>query len=359
MGHSLILLKMLSLKLVFIALLSPNPPGEKAIRCISPGYGSFVTITNETTQTWWDNYTLHSGVKMAAKKEYIRPEPVILRWEKNDQAKAGYEIAISTDPTFENKQIYHTARNNYKLYNLYGGKQYYWRVRCRGKEATPYSRINMFVTRKCARTIKVKGAYNMRDLGGYTTYSGRMVRQGLVYRSGNYDSVKREGKETIKKLGIKTQLDVRRKGEGKFGEKTLPVKKYKAIKGHAYERIYRSESRAKRTIKIMKMFAHEENYPITFHCIYGRDRTGTIAFLLNGMLGVTEKDLYRDYEMTFLSKHSGSHAKQKIKRFEKFYRKMRKYKNPHRNLQYNIKAYLKDYGMTEDEIKEIERIMLE
>lgn len=359
MSHSLIALKLLSIKLACFAILSTNPPGDASIRCTSPGYGSFVTITNPLTQEWWDDYKKNSGAKMAAKKEYLKPEPVILRWSKAEQSEAGYEISISTDPLFRDSKTYRTNRNYYKAYNLYGGKRYYWRVRCYGKGLKPFSPVNMFFTRKCARTIKVKGAYNMRDLGGYTTSSGKKIRQGLVYRAGSFDSVKEKGEETIKELGIKTQLDIRRKGEGKYGEKTLPVDQYIAIKGHAYERIFRSKGRRKRTIEIMKVFANEDNYPIVFHCIYGRDRTGTIAFLLNGMLGVSKKDLYRDYEMTFLSKHSGSHAKQKMKRFGKFYKMIRTYKDPDLLLADNIKAYLMDNGMKDEEIREIERIMLE
>ena len=162
MGHSLVFFRILTLKLACIALLNPVTPGDASIKCVSPGYGSYVTITNPMTQKWWDTYKKNSGAKLAAKKEYISPEPVIFRWDDKEQSKSGYELIISTDPAFLDKQVYRTNKQYYRMYNLYGGKQYYWRVRCRGEGARPYSPVHMFFTRKCARTIKVKGAYNMQ-----------------------------------------------------------------------------------------------------------------------------------------------------------------------------------------------------
>ena len=47
--------------------------------------------------------------------------------------------------------------------------------------------------------------------------------------------------------------------------------------------------------------AQPERYPILVHCWGGADRTGTLVFLLNGLLGVAPDDLYHDYELTSLS----------------------------------------------------------
>ncbi len=43
------------------------------------------------------------------------------------------------------------------------------------------------------------------------------------------------------------------------------------------------------------ILSKRENYPLIFHCSIGTDRTGMIAFLVNGLLGVDINDLYRDY----------------------------------------------------------------
>ena len=44
------------------------------------------------------------------------------------------------------------------------------------------------------------------------------------------------------------------------------------------------------------VFNHDNIY---FHCTIGTDRTGTIAYFLEGLLGVSEEDRLRDYEMTY------------------------------------------------------------
>ena len=40
---------------------------------------------------------------------------------------------------------------------------------------------------------------------------------------------------------------------------------------------------------------------IYFHCRVGADRTGTIAYLLEGLLGVPDEKRYEEYELTYLS----------------------------------------------------------
>ena len=51
----------------------------------------------------------------------------------------------------------------------------------------------------------------------------------------------------------------------------------------------------------MEFLSHEENYPIYFHCRGGADRTGSYAFVLGALLGMSLDDLILDYEITSLS----------------------------------------------------------
>jgi hypothetical protein len=43
---------------------------------------------------------------------------------------------------------------------------------------------------------------------------------------------------------------------------------------------------------------------IYIHCSHGADRTGTLAYLLEGLLGVSTEDRYEDYELTTLAGQS-------------------------------------------------------
>ncbi|MBR5279835.1 MAG: tyrosine-protein phosphatase [Clostridia bacterium] len=51
----------------------------------------------------------------------------------------------------------------------------------------------------------------------------------------------------------------------------------------------------------MRVFANLDNYPIYFHCAMGRDRTGTLAFVIEALLGASETDLRMDFELSALS----------------------------------------------------------
>jgi len=44
--------------------------------------------------------------------------------------------------------------------------------------------------------------------------------------------------------------------------------------------------------------ADPANHPMVFHCTAGKDRTGLMAMLLLGALGVPDEDIVRDYELT-------------------------------------------------------------
>ena len=48
--------------------------------------------------------------------------------------------------------------------------------------------------------------------------------------------------------------------------------------------------------------AHEagnDDFSLLFHCRIGADRTGTLAYFLEGLLGVSEEDRIEDYELTY------------------------------------------------------------
>ena len=52
---------------------------------------------------------------------------------------------------------------------------------------------------------------------------------------------------------------------------------------------------------IFDLLADQSNYPIYYHCTAGADRTGTISYLISGLLGVPYEDLTKDFELTSFS----------------------------------------------------------
>ena len=68
-----------------------------------------------------------------------------------------------------------------------------------------------------------------------------------------------------------------------------------------YDQILSSGSTKSALKRIFELLADESNYPIYYHCNAGADRTGTLTFLINGLLGVSYEDLTRDFEVTSFS----------------------------------------------------------
>ena len=141
----------------------------------------------------------------------------------------------------------------------------------------------------------------------------------------------------------------------------------------------RNENAMRRSLKgIFEVLADERNYPVYIHCNAGADRTGTVAFLINGLLGVSEADLIRDYELTSFSSVSGLRYRSEIKNgdfteigvmkndydnFVAFGALMNAIKNNYGaeggTLSYAIENFLTDYvGVSHEDIESLKRIMI-
>jgi protein-tyrosine phosphatase len=46
---------------------------------------------------------------------------------------------------------------------------------------------------------------------------------------------------------------------------------------------------------VFEVLANKDNYPIFYHCSIGTDRTGVISMLVEGLMGYSEENIYRDY----------------------------------------------------------------
>ena len=49
------------------------------------------------------------------------------------------------------------------------------------------------------RIIPLQGVLNFRDMGGYTTHNGKLVKRNLFFRSANLAKMTEEDKQTFNK----------------------------------------------------------------------------------------------------------------------------------------------------------------
>ena len=241
------------------------------------------------------------------------------------------------------------------VYNLKRDTQYQYRVILTTESGTRVIAQSSFWTADNPRMLFVDGVYNVRDIGGWKTTSGKTVQQGLLYRGSELDgrveskySVTSAGMTTMQDtLKIQTEMDLR--GSGYQGSLGVQVQ-YFSCDVAEYDVCFRSEYNE----EIRKLFAElakPENYPVYLHCTYGMDRTGTVCFLLEAMLGLSEEDLTREYELSAIC-HGGIDEAQ----FDKLMVELKKQSG--NNLMEKAESYLLSVGVTQAEIDSIRAIFL-
>ena len=288
--------------------------------------------------------------------EHCTPPPVRLFWSdtKGGQGKQ-YTVCISTNRDMSYAQEIIVTDTRVDLYNLNIGTQYFWQVRS-GEEI---SLVQTFTTEAgYPRFIKLDGVSNVRDIGGYVTVDGKRVKQDLAYRSAQLESITDEGLEiAVHQLNIRTDLDLRGSSIAPLGQMVQHI----SVPMQWYEHIFK-EDMHEAVRKTISTFAYEKNYPILFHCSMGRDRTGTTAFLILGLLGVDEDTLRHEYYASFFSQQGAFDEAEfplLIINMNRLVKGFDDYGNADDTLQKKIESYLLHIGVTKAEIQSIRDIWLE
>lgn len=175
------------------------------------------------------------------------------------------------------------------------------------------------------RNLRLEGAPNFRDVGGYRTKDGRWVRMGLLYRADELSHLTAADLKVVTALGVKTVADLRTVSERTRQPDKLPPKAVHAVydlsqdapigvtqdsfakvarKGR-YDRVlieanrqFVSDPGASAAFrKLMDQFAQGTN-PTVFHCTAGKDRTGWAAAVLLTALGVPREAVMADYMLS-------------------------------------------------------------
>ena len=269
-------------------------------------------------------------------KELSKPQPIRFKWQSS-QTATNCELKISENENLSNAKTISVKTKEIKISNLKVHTKYYYQMTATVGGKTVTSEVKSFTTGSfLPRLIDCDGVTNMRDLGGYNV-DGGVVKQGLVYRSGRFNEsyvntinveVTEKGMETLRELGIKTEIDLRttvhdynelggyeKLDVGPLGEDVNYYKCpmiYKSLDGSDSVHTPARPQNYAEIRKIFAYFADESNYPLVFHCNIGTDRTGYISYLLNGMLGVSKEDLFRDYLFSNFGNIGGSRGLSRI-----------------------------------------------
>lgn len=171
------------------------------------------------------------------------------------------------------------------------------------------------VTDLAPRNLFIEGVENCRDLGGWDIGEGKTYKQGMIYRTAqfNYGGVLNTYKcEPTDKglyalnnvLKIKTDIDLR-KTEAFNGQDEVngitssplgsSVKYVSCPMNYGNQNIFTQDINKESIRLFFDTLSNEANYPIAFHCMRGTDRTGALAYVIGALLGMNEEDLMLDY----------------------------------------------------------------
>lgn len=265
---------------------------------------------------------------------------------------------------------YECEGDSFYLRGLNAATTYYWQV----SNGEDKSEIASFTTAKTVRTVYIGGVTNSRDMGGWSVYDEEgnvcgSIKQDMLFRSATLDDISEAGMEYLtKELKVKTELDLRGESET-YNRPIIDGVNYINIScpQYAYSGMGIFEFGDRQGINtvdavrdIISVFADANNYPINFHCAIGRDRTGTIAFLLGALCGMSEEDLCREYDISFFAGlDSSTPSQMHQKAFMPLVNRMKNYSGESDSLAYNTRKYLLDIGITEAQIDAIYDILVE
>lgn len=261
------------------------------------------------------SYTTQSASKIsqynqAPPARRDQPVPVTVFWQREADTE-GQQLILSENQNFASPTVVELSAEtaSCELYNLIPNRKYYYKVIMTDADGAETEVINSsFVTQGQVRMIKADGVANVRDLGGWPTASGKTIVYGRIFRGAALSAAAMTDDDinSMRALGIRAELDLRSEAEtGGMNKSVLGDDvEYKSIPLGQTSTYYAGLTTYKEQYKkdIQYVFECVKNdVPVYFHCAIGADRTGTLAFLLEGVLGVSESDLYRDYELTTLS----------------------------------------------------------
>lgn len=334
------------------------------IEALTPQNGSTFCLANSRIEGWYENYDYKTTDTDAhwLEEDIFLPECPTFTWSVGEIALY-YKLYISENADMSEAECYLTSSTSVTVEHLYTSTTYYWFVDAVFGGYTVRSEIFHFSTEESPRTVDVEGVSNVRDLGGYVTEDGKVIKQGLIYRSAKLDDITELGEYTLLYiLGVKTDLDLR------GYEQNAPIEElnyvpvacpwYSTGSNHIWLNDYNKEEFA----KAIKVFADPNNYPIIFHCSLGRDRTGTLAMVLGGLLGLDENTLMMEYELSVFS-YWGTNGTTKYNEGLR--------NNIHNTYLYiynnyngdsfseKVENFLLEIGVTAEEINSIKSIMLE
>uniref|UniRef100_UPI00403FAB0C tyrosine-protein phosphatase n=1 Tax=Candidatus Enterococcus willemsii TaxID=1857215 RepID=UPI00403FAB0C len=222
--------------------------------------------------------------------------------------------------------------------------------------------------------LPLENTYNTRELGGYQTSNG-MTAWKTFLRSDDLKNLSENDLQFLVDYGVSTVIDLRGEKENQEGPHpkessfyyyNIPLASENAVNmelplaDFRFEDFYIQMLLDKQSgiRQIFTILAEAPN-AVLFHCAAGKDRTGVVAALILGSVGVSNADIIANYQIThtYLSVNP-SFAKSLAPMTELLRSDAEVMASTLAFIEQtfeSIPAYLRQIGVTEDELAAIER----
>ncbi len=192
------------------------------------------------------------------------------------------------------------------------------------------------------KRVKFRKLKNARDLGGMKTAEGKVLRKGMLIRSGDLSAISSRTANALRAMGVTTVVDLRIENErSAHPDRTIEGSRYLHLPllcapaigitggydlfeagGKESARVKKEGERIKREFGSIDAYMKEVYRSIAFtppgqeglkgffaalrdsegcvlwHCKSGKDRAGICAMLIEGVLGVDEETILGDYMLS-------------------------------------------------------------
>jgi protein-tyrosine phosphatase len=158
--------------------------------------------------------------------------------------------------------------------------------------------------------IDIDGTFNLRDVGGLSVAAGGTIRFRLLYRSDALDALSDAGITALRKLHLRTVIDLREPVErrrpnplvGSAHYEQIPILRER-LEYNNYEditQLYMAiiDFAGEEIATTIARLAEPKTLPALVHCTAGKDRTGLVMGLLLAALGVPDDVVAANYALT-------------------------------------------------------------
>ena len=293
------------------------PITEETVSGISLENDYVSRYMNETDYQGDDAYSLSYISNYVPDTRQDWPQSITIKWSKIDGV-TDQNLVVSEREDFGTSIVNVNLDNNESSYkidkDLSPGKIYYYKI-----TGTYSGNDNIillssgFKLAGIVRMIKVRNAFNIRDLGGWTGLGGHKVKYNVIFRGSRLRNNKDNGGALmitteevsyLKGLGINAELDFRSDDETSDSKPALNFKSKIYLRANTASscqgaNILSGDAYIKALSTVIGWLRKDK--VIYMSGTYGAERTGTMAFLINGLLGVDEDGLSKDYELSSFS----------------------------------------------------------